>query len=270
MLTSHALVRPPCASFATGLTQSTEGPPDLDRARSQHAAYCQALRQLGVSVTTLPDAPEYPDGTFVEDTALCLADCCIVTRPGAPSRRGECASVEPALRRWYAKVLFIEAPGTVDGGDVCVAEDLMFIGLSARTNQAGADQLCSLARSAGLTPHIIDIRGRKDLLHLKSGINYLGEGLYLLCPGAPSVAAIDRHAPLVTDAAEAYAANALAVNGTVLIAEGYPRLAEALVAHGRRVQKLQVSEFRKMDGGLTCLSLRIGAKPVQVSSGQLT
>lgn len=254
---THAMVRPPCDSFAAGLTQSTEGPPDLDRARRQHAAYCQVLGDLGVSVTTLPDAPEYPDGTFVEDTALCLADRCIITRPGAPSRRGECASVEPALRKHYRKVMYIEAPGTVDGGDVCVAGDLMFVGLSARTNEAGADQLCSLARSAGLTPHIIDIRGRQDLLHLKSGFNYLGEGLFLLCPGAPAVAAIDRHPRLVTDAAEAYAANALAVNGTVLIAEGHPRLAAALAAHGRRVQSMQVSEFRKMDGGLTCLSLRI-------------
>jgi len=264
MLITHALVRPPCDSYASGLTQSTEGPPDPGLARGQHAAYCQAFRDLGVSVTTLPDAPEHPDGTFVEDTALCLADRCIITRPGAPSRRGECASVEPALRRLYQKVMLIEAPGTVDGGDVCVAEDLMFIGLSARTNEAGADQLCSLARNAGLTPHIIDIRGRQDLLHLKSGINYLGEGLFLLCPDTPAVAAIDRHQCLVTEPDEAYAANALAVNGTVLVAGGYPRLAAALAARGRRVKTMQVSEFRKMDGGLTCLSLRIPAGTARV------
>lgn len=253
---THALVRRPCARFASGLTQSSEGPPDLARALGQHAAYCGALADLGIEVTTLPDAPDHPDGTFVEDTALCFADFCVIARPGAPSRRGECASVAPALQRHYRQVSTIEEPGTLDGGDICLAEDLLLIGHSARTNEAGASQLADIARSAGLKPHVIDIRASRTLLHLKSGINYLGDGLFLLSSDAPAIPAIERFEHLVPDAAESYAANALAVNGTVLIAAGYPRIGAALAAHGRRTKSLDTSEFRKMDGGLTCLSLR--------------
>lgn len=253
---THALVREPCARFASGLTQSTEGPANLARAQAQHAAYCEALAGLGLSVTPLPDAPDHPDGTFVEDTALCFADFCVIARPGAPSRRGECVSVAPALKLHYQRVLSIEEPGTLDGGDVCLAEDLLLIGHSARTNEAGARQLADIARAAGLKPHIIDIRASRTLLHLKSGINYLGDGLFLLSSDAPAIPAIESFEHLVPDAGEDYAANALSMNGSVLIAAGYPRIAAALAARGRRTQALDTSEFRKMDGGLTCLSLR--------------
>jgi len=253
---THALVRRPCARFAQGQTQSREGPPDLALALTQHAAYRHALADLGLQVTELPDAPDFPDGTFVEDTALCFPGFAVLTRPGAPSRMGETASVEPALRRHFPRLLRIEPPGTLDGGDVCVAEDLVLIGHSARTNEEGAAQLANIVREAGFKPHIIDIRGSRTLLHLKSGITYLGENLFLLCEDAPPVPALARFERLTVNAAESYAANALALNGQVLLAEGYPRLAADLRERGRQLRILQVSEFRKMDGGLTCLSLR--------------
>ncbi|MCA9764670.1 MAG: N(G),N(G)-dimethylarginine dimethylaminohydrolase, partial [Gemmatimonadetes bacterium] len=139
---TRALVCPPAASFANGLTHADLGPPDLALARAQHAAYVDALRRLGIAVTELPADPAYPDSTFVEDTAIVTAKGAILCRPGAPSRSGEVYSMHAALERLLVhEVPSITAPGTVDGGDICQAGNHVFIGLSARTNDAGADQL---------------------------------------------------------------------------------------------------------------------------------
>jgi dimethylargininase len=256
MAYTHALVRTPAPTFALGLTQSTAGAPHFATALLQHRRYCEALVECGLQLTALPSDPAFPDGTFVEDTALLFPEVAVLTRPGAPSRRGETVSTLTALQGFFERIDTIEAPGTVDGGDICVADQHVFIGISARTNEVGAAQLTQILRSHGYAISLIDIRGSETLLHLKSGLTYLGDRLMIVSSDAPSTAVIADFDILELAPEENYAANCLNINNQILIAAGYPRLAAALAQRGRRTLALEMSEFRKMDGGLTCLSLR--------------
>jgi dimethylargininase len=253
---TRAIVRIPGQSYADGLTTAGEGRPDFHVACAQHARYCQALRDCGLELTVLPADEAQPDGTFVEDTAVIAGGVAIITRPGAPSRRGEVAAVAAALGAFLPVAGTVNAPGTLDGGDVCQADQHFFIGLSARTNEAGAAQLVALLARHGYGASIVDIRAHRTLLHLKSGLSYLGERRFVASPGTPRVAAMTGYEFIETAAGESYAANCVRVNDAVLVAEGYPQLAARLDALGYAVRRLEMSEFRKMDGGLSCLSLR--------------
>src|ERR1700738_800693 len=185
---SRAIVRPPAPNFSTGLTTVGLGPPDYALALAQHAAYCLALKRCGLTLTRLEPDPLHPDSTFVEDTAVLTDQCAVLTRPGAPSRAGEVANIKKVLTDFYSDVLSIQPPGTVDGGDVCEAVEHFFIGISERTNKAGAQQLADLLAPFGFTSTFVDIRGLKEtesvpgvvashegILHLKSGLSYLGD-----------------------------------------------------------------------------------------------
>ncbi len=251
-----AIVRIPGQSYADGLTTADEGRPDFAAACAQHARYVQALRDCGLEPTVLPADAAQPDGTFVEDTAVIAGRVAIITRPGAPSRRGETAAVTTALAAFMPVLGPVNAPGTLDGGDVCQADGHFFIGLSARTNEAGAAQLVALLEHQGYSASSVDIRAHRALLHLKSGISYLGERRFVALPGVPRTAAMAGYEFVETAAGESYAANCVRVNDAVLVAEGYPQLAARLDALGYAVRRIEVSEFRKMDGGLSCLSLR--------------
>jgi dimethylargininase len=257
---TRAIVRLPSGTFAAGLSSAAQGPPDLDEALGQHARYVQALRDCGLEVTSLEPDDAYPDSTFVEDTAIMTDRGAIVMRPGAPSREGEVTSMRRCLRNFYPELPAIDAPGTVDGGDICEADGHFLIGVSARTNEHGANQLERHLHRWGHTSSIIDIRGNAALLHLKSGIAYLGDGLWVVQAGIQrelrSQTRIVVRDVITVTAEEAYAANCVRVNGAVLVAVGYPLASAAIAARGRRVVPLEVSEFRKMDGGLSCLSLR--------------
>jgi len=257
---TRAIVRHPGASFTAGLSSAREADPDVDLARSQHARYSQALCECGLEVTRLAPDESYPDSTFVEDTAILTSRGAILARPGALSRRGEVYGIAPCLRGFYADLPQIEAPGTLDGGDICEADGHFLIGVSARTNEEGARQLARHLARLGFTSSEVDIRNNPALLHLKSGIAYLGAGLWVADAGIAgelrSQAAIAAHDVIVVPPAEAYAANCVRVNGTILVAAGYPNLRAALKARGLPSLALDVSEFRKMDGGLSCLSLR--------------
>ncbi len=233
-----------------------ESPPDIGTALEQHAAYCRALRACGLEVTVMAADEEHPDGTFVEDTFVIADRVAIATRPGAKSRAGEVSAVAAVLRRFRAQWERIELPGTVDGGDVCQVEDHFLIGVSGRTNQAGAAQLAAILARYRYTSSMIDIRDHASLLHLKSGIAYLGERRFLVAPGFPSVAEIAADERIEVAAGETYAANCVRVNDDVLVADGFPRLATTLARLGHRIRLLDMSEFAKMDGGLSCLSLR--------------
>lgn len=255
---TRALVCPPADSYAQGLTHADLGPPDLELARAQHAAYVEALRRLGVAVTTLPADPAYPDSTFVEDTAIVTAKGAILCRPGARTRAGEVYSMHAALERLLGhEVPSITEPGTLDGGDVCQAGNHFFIGLSARTNEAGADQLARWLHTKGYTASTVGIRNDQALLHLKSGLTWLGGTRLLVVPALASRAALADFDLTVTAPGEEYAANAVRINGVVLMAEGYPDTAARVAMLGHRVATLEMSEFRKMDGGLSCLSIRV-------------
>ncbi len=254
---SRAIVRIPGQSYIDGLTTVDEGRPDFHTACAQHARYCQALRDCGLELTALPADEAQPDGTFVEDTAVIAGRAAIITRPGAASRRGEVAAVAAALRASLLVLGPVKAPGTLDGGDVCQADEHFFIGLSARTNEAGAAQLAAMLAQYGYTASTVDIRAHRTLLHLKSGMSYLGERRFVAQPGVPRAAAMAGYEFIETAADESYAANCVRVNDTVLVAEGYPLLAARLDELGYALRCIEMSEFRKMDGGLSCLSLRL-------------
>lgn len=254
---TKAIVRLPGENFSQGLTLSESlAGPDFRKALEQHAAYCRALTACGVEVIVMRADENYPDGTFVEDTFVIAERVAIATRPGAKTRAGEVESVANAVRAFRSRLERIEAPGTVDGGDICQVDDHFLIGLSARTNEAGAAQLAAILARHQYTSSTLDIRGHGSLLHLKSGIAYLGDGRFLMAAGFPPMDGF-AHCDMIEVAAnEMYAANAVRVNGEVLIASGFPGIAGTLDELRYRVRPLDMSEFAKMDGGLSCLSLR--------------
>jgi dimethylargininase len=258
---TRAIVRPPARNFADGLTSAAEGAPDIERALGQHASYAQALRDCGLDVNCLEPDAMYPDGTFVEDTSIVTERGAILARPGAPSREGEVRSMGDCLRNFYPELPRIAAPGTVDGGDICEADGHFLIGVSARTNAHGAHQLAQHLGRWGYTSSTIDIRGDPALLHLKSGIAYLGAGLWAAVGAGIEAQLRSQHGINIRDLirvppSESYAANCVRVNGVVFVADGYPQMSDALRSRGLRAVHLDMSEFRKMDGGLSCLSLR--------------
>jgi dimethylargininase len=252
---THALVRTPASTFAGGITSSGLGPPDLSLALEQHEAYCRSLADLGLSLHRLPPDPKFPDSTFVEDAAIVTTGGAILTRPGAPSRAGEVTSMGAALERWFPEVDRIKPLGTVDGGDVCEAGDHFFIGLSHRTNDEGAAQLAAWLKARGFGSSLIDIRGIPEILHLKTGLSWLGGRRLIAWREIAGHEAFRGWEVVEVPRGEEYAANCILVNGSFLVASGFPRTAVLLRGQGR-VLELEMSEYRKMDGGLSCLSVR--------------
>jgi dimethylargininase len=255
-LLRYAIVRPPASSFAEGLTEAGLGPPDLTRALAQHGAYCDALARCGLDLTRLEPEAAHPDSTFVEDTALLTPRGTILARPGEQARRGETAGMRPVLERLRGSVRAIRAPGTLDAGDVCETEHHFIIGISRRTNEEGARQLAALLEEDGYRSTPVDIRRVKGLLHLKSGLAHLGEGRLLAVPALAERPELHGYSIVRVEPGEDYAANSVLVNGHLLLAAGFPRTEAALRALGHSILPFEMSEFRKMDGGLSCLSLR--------------
>lgn len=256
MTFTRAIVCMPGDNFADGLTHARLGRPDLELARAQHARYCKALEQSGLALTHLPADAAHADSTFIEDTAIVTRRCAVITRPGATSRQGEIAGTESALREFYKKFHRIDAPGTVDGGDVCQAGSHFFIGISERTNVDGAHQLATLLTHEGFTAAFVDIRNTRGILHLKSGISYLGDRRLVVIDALAGNPAFSCYDVLRIAAAESYAANFLRLNEHILMSAGHPQFAETLDRYGCSVISLNMSEFKKMDGALSCLSLR--------------
>jgi len=253
---TRALVRSPSRNFSAGLTTVDLGAPDYATAIEQHVEYCDALRSCGLTLVDLQVLDEYPDSTFVEDTAILTNRCAVITRPGAETRRGEVSSIETDLLNWFDEVARIQLPGTVDGGDVCEVENHFLIGISDRTNESGALQLAHILRAHDYTAELLDIRNVKGILHLKSGISYLGEDRMVIINALASLEPIREYELIRVAPGEEYAANCVRVNDSVLIAAGFPILADALNRLGHKTTALRMSEFQKMDGGLSCLSLR--------------
>lgn len=253
---SRAIIRPPGTNYAEGLTRVPLGTPDHERARQQHAAYCEALERCGLELTQLKADERYPDSTFVEDTAVLIPAGAILTRPGAASRMGEVESIRETLSRLCPRIDTIQDPGTVDGGDVCEAGNHFFIGLSDRTNEAGAGQLAELLASYGYTSSTVDIRNVKDILHLKSGLAYLGDNRLVVIEALANRREFRSYELVRVNGDEEYAANCVRVNDYVLVAAGYPLFDQTLRGAGYKTIALEMTEFQKMDGGLSCLSLR--------------
>jgi dimethylargininase len=253
---SRAIVRQPSANFAEGLTSVQLGKPLYERVLEQHEAYCAALEQCGLALVRLESDGRYPDSTFVEDTAVLAGHCAVLTRPGAPTRSGEVTATAAALDAFFLRLDSIQEPGTLDGGDVCEARNHFFIGVSERTNEAGAQQLAGLLESCDYTSSFVDIRGIEAILHLKSGLAYLGDNRLVVTEGLANREEFRSYDLVRVQAGDEYAANCVHVNGHVLVAAGYQSFENILRGFGYQTMALEMSEFQKMDGGLSCLSLR--------------
>jgi dimethylargininase len=248
-LYKRAIVRRPGRNFARGITTSGMGQPDFGKALEQHSAYCDALIRCGVELTVLDADERYPDGCFVEDTAVVNSRVKVISRPGAVTRRGEEKEIERVLAG-AGPAESLTAPGTLEGGDVLRAENHYFIGISERTNREGADQLAAILTKHGFTVSVIRVEAG---LHLKSDIAYLGERNFISTPVFSKTAHTAN--TIVLDPDEYYSANCLRVNDYLLIPKGFPKSKMKITELGYKIIELEMSEFRKMDGGLTCLSL---------------
>ncbi|MFO7620208.1 MAG: arginine deiminase family protein [Bacteroidales bacterium] len=246
---TRAIVRRPGRNFANGITTSNLGQPDLNKALEQHAAYCDALIKCGVELTVLDADDRYPDGCFVEDTAVVNGSVKVISRPGAESRRGEEEEIARVLAG-FGTTEQITAPGTLEGGDVLRAENHYYIGISERTNREGASQLSAILAKHGFTSSVIRVEAG---LHLKSDIAYLGNGDFISTPVFSKIAHPAN--TIILDEDEYYSANCLRVNDYLLIPKGFPKSKMKIAELGYNIIELEMSEFRKMDGGLTCLSL---------------
>lgn len=252
----RAIARRPARNFADGLTSADLGAPSYARALEQHDAYCAALRDCGLDVTLLEADERFADSTFVEDTAIVTAEFAILTRPGAQSRAGEVEGMRPHLACFFDALEEISAPGTVDGGDICEAGDHYYIGISKRTNREGALQLAAFLKAFGIRSSFVDITDMTSILHLKSGLAYLGDNRFLAIAELEPRLDIRSERLLRVHAQEEYGANCVRVNDRVLLASGHPKIEASIERLGYRPLVLDMSEYRKMDGGLSCLSLR--------------
>ena len=221
--------------------------------RAQHAAYADALRAAGLEIEMLDPLIGFPDAYFVEDVAVVAPELAVVARPGAASRRGEADAIVPVLARHRA-LARLEEPATLDGGDVLIAGRTVFVGVSARTNEEGAAQLARVLEPHGYRSRTVPVASG---LHLKSSVNWLGDETLLVSERLADRPEFRPFRRIVVDATEEPACNTLLVNGTVLTPAGFPKVRRQLDQIGLPVMELDLSEARKMDGGLTCMSLRL-------------
>ena len=233
------------------LVHQARRPIDVATARRQHRQYEEALATLGCRVEALPADRELADSVFVEDAAIVLDEVAVITRPGAESRRPETASIARALEPHRA-LLFIEAPGTLDGGDVLRIGRTLFVGLSGRSNQAAIDQL-----RAALAPHHYEVRGVDvhGCLHLKSAVTALSDDTILVDPRWVNPAAFPGTRAIEIDSNERGAANALRIGERVLYPSSFPATRKRLTDAGVQVLEVDVSELQKAEGAVTCCSL---------------
>ena len=258
MLTfKNAIVRKPSQSMLEGITTGmfSEETPIYEDAVKQHEGYVRALEDLGVAVTVLDKLEDYPDSCFVEDPAVVMTECAIITNSPKESRNGEKFEIIDTIKDFYKddQIFYIEAPGTMEGGDVMQVGQHFYIGLSDRTNQEGADQFNKIVSQFGYTCSTVPVT---EGLHLKDFVIYLENNNMLVSPVMNEVEAFQKFNRYVVDKEELYAINSLYINGTVLVPEGFPKTQAYIESLGYPVKVVNTDEFKKIDGSLTCLSLR--------------
>jgi dimethylargininase len=250
---SNAIVRTPCKNFINGLTTADLGTPDYNTALEQHQKYIEALQACGLNVTVLDPDEQHPDSTFVEDTALITPYCAVITNPGAPSRKGETEEIKNVLKKYFSDIYEIKEPGTIEAGDVMMVDKHYYIGLSERTNSLGSEQLLNILSLFGLTGSAVSL---KNILHLKSGVSYIENNNLLVTKIFVNRPEFQKFNLLLIDEDESYAANSLWINDKVLVPKSFSKTKDMIANAGYKVIEVDVSEFRKLDGGLSCLSLR--------------
>ena len=256
---NNVIVRRPCRAICEGITSAPElGKPIYEKALQQHDTYIEALKQCGVEVTVLEADERYPDSCFVEDPALITRKCAIITNPGAASRNGEKNEIIGAVKKFFPedKIEYIKDPGTLEGGDVMMVGDTFYVGLSARTNAEGIRQLTEILNKYGLECIQVPL---EKVLHLKTGVNYIENNNMLVSGEFIEKPEFEKYNKIVIPEDEAYAANCIWVNDTVIVPEGYPAVLKAVQDAVYKTLLGDTSEFRKIDGGLSCLSLRFWA-----------
>lgn len=251
---TKAIVKTPCKNLINGLTSANLDLPDYEKALDQHNQYINALKQCGLEVIVLAPDEEFPDSTFVEDPALLTPQCAIITNPGAESRRGETESIKIAVSDFYDNIEFVEAPGNVKAGDIMMVGSHYYIGLSERTNKAGASQIIGLLEKYGMTGSTVEM---SEMLHLKSGVSYLENNNLVVTGELADKAEFSRFNKIIIPDNESYTANCVWINDKVLIASEFPETKKLIENAGYETIVLDMSEFQKLDGGLSCLSLRL-------------
>jgi dimethylargininase len=249
---THAITRKIGANFSQGITTAKNESHSYDLIVSQHEAYRETLRSFGLEVIVLNSLPHYPDAYFVEDTAVVTPQVAVVTIPGAISRRGEADAIAPVLAD-YRKIKRIQPPGTVDGGDVLRVDNHFIIGISERTNKKGAEQLGKILQRFGNTWATVPVRSG---LHLKSSVNLVGENTLLMSREYTGLEELKRFEKIIVDEDEKPACNTLWLNDRLMVPKGFQATTKKLEATGSDIVELDISEVNKMDGGLTCMSLR--------------
>ena len=252
----NVIVRKPAKSMIDGITSAPElGKPDYELAVKQHDAYIEALKKCGVEVTELEALEEYPDACFVEDVAVLTRKCAIITNPGAPSRNGEKEHIVEVIRKFYddSQIAYIKAPGTLEGGDVMMVGDHFYVGRSARPNAEGIRQFVEILERFGLSGSEVSL---EKVLHLKTGVNYLENNTFLVSGEFIEKDEFKNSNLIIIPDEEAYAANCIWVNDKVIVPAGFPKVEKAVRDAGYEVIVTDTSEYRKLDGGLSCLSLR--------------
>jgi dimethylargininase len=252
---THAITRRPSASIIRGLRAVDTGTPDLTLMQAHHDSYIATLRETGATVVELPALEAFPDSVFVEDTALCLPQGAVVMRPGAPSRLGEAAEMAPHLRALYRNVVAItDADSFIEGGDILVTEAEILIGRSARTNAAGIAELTRLV--APWSHKVREVHTPPGVLHFKTDCSLLDAGTILSTKRLSASGCFAGYRVIDVADGEEAAANTIRFNDLILMPAGFPKTRDAITAAGFTVREIGNSECAKLDGGMSCLSLR--------------
>jgi len=254
---TKAITRKPCRALIDGITTAMfgAGTPDYETAAAQHDNYVATLRSLGLEVLNLEADERYPDSCFVEDPAVVMAECAIITNPGTEARNGEKFEIADAIKNFYAddRIFRIEAPGTMEGGDVMLVDKRFYVGRSDRTNDEGFRQFEAIVSKFGYSATQVPVT---EGLHLKDFVIYLENGNMLVSSKMNEEPAFSDFNRFVIGPEELYAINSMNINGTVLVPEGFPKTLKIVQDLGYPTIAINNSEFSKIDGSLTCLSLR--------------
>ncbi len=251
---NRIIARTPGQSVTAGLRASNTADPDPNRFLLQHTQYIEAIEQTGVQAQVLPPLEAFPDSVFIEDAAICIQGAAIITNPGASSRAGEADAIRPILENEFNQVYSLTDAAKLDGGDVLLTDKDAFIGLSARTNQAGFDQLAQIVEQHGYTARCVNTPD--SILHFKSDCGLLDSNTIFATPTLAATGVFEGYRVIATPDDETASANIISVNGTVFISQGFTKSEQILIAAGYKLVSLDTSEAAKVDGGLSCMSLR--------------
>lgn len=251
---TRAITRRPAPSIVDGLRAEDTGTPDLAAMLKAHETYAAALKSTGAEVIELPPLADFPDAVFVEDTALCLPEGAVLMRPGAPSRMGEVAEMAPAIRRCFGDVREIRGPGHIEGGDILFTGREVLVGRSARTDAAGVAELAEICAEWGRP--LREVFTPEGVLHFKTDCSLMDGETVLATRRLDASGCFEGYRVLHVPEGEEAAANAIRFNSLVLMAAGFPRTAEMLTREGYEVVEIDNTDCAKLDGGMSCLSLR--------------